>query len=52
VDVEGTILSRTFFQKYKTLQIITYQGCQIFLGTKYQNGKEVYQITTNYTKCP
>jgi hypothetical protein len=27
------------------------QGCQIFLGTKYQNGK-IYQITTNYTKCP
>jgi nuclear transport factor 2 (NTF2) superfamily protein len=27
------------------------QGCQIFLGTKYQNGK-MYQITVSYTKCP
>jgi hypothetical protein len=28
------------------------QGCQIFLGTKYQKGKKVYQTTMNYTKCP
>jgi hypothetical protein len=28
------------------------QGCQGFLRTKYQNGKKIYQNTTNYTKCP
>jgi hypothetical protein len=34
------------------------KGCQIFLGTKYQNGKnipnyhELYQFTTNYSECP
>jgi hypothetical protein len=27
------------------------QGCQIFLGSKYQNG-EKYQMTTPYTKWP
>jgi hypothetical protein len=27
------------------------QGCQIFLGTTYQNGK-IYQITIKYTKWP
>jgi hypothetical protein len=27
------------------------QGCQIFLGQTYQNGK-IYQMTTNYTKRP
>jgi uncharacterized protein YdaL len=29
-----------------------YQGCQIFLGTEYQKREKIYQITTNYTKCP
>jgi hypothetical protein len=28
------------------------QGCQIFLGTPYQNGENRYQITINYTKWP
>jgi predicted NUDIX family NTP pyrophosphohydrolase len=28
------------------------QGCQIFLGTKYQNGGKIYQITASYTKYP
>jgi hypothetical protein len=28
------------------------QGCQIFLGPKYQNGGKIYQITTKYTKWP
>jgi hypothetical protein len=27
------------------------QGCQIFLGTRYQHGGKIYQITTKYTKC-
>jgi hypothetical protein len=27
------------------------QGCQIFLGATYQNGK-IYQMTINYTKQP
>jgi hypothetical protein len=26
------------------------QGCQIFLGTKYQKLEKIYQ-TTNYAKC-
>jgi hypothetical protein len=30
----------------------TDQGCQIFLGPKYQNGGKIYQITTKYTKLP
>jgi hypothetical protein len=29
--------------------ICTYQGCQIFLGTTYQNGN-IYQISTKFTK--
>jgi hypothetical protein len=28
------------------------QGCQIFLGPKYQKGKKIYQIITKYTKWP
>jgi hypothetical protein len=28
------------------------QGCQIFLGTTYQNRKQIYQITTKHIKCP
>jgi hypothetical protein len=28
------------------------QGCQIFLGTTYQNGEKIHQITMKYTKCP
>jgi hypothetical protein len=28
------------------------QGCQIFLGTTYQNGKEIYQIIIKYTNRP
>jgi hypothetical protein len=34
------------------------QGCQIFLGTIYQNGENIpnvhiiYQVSTIYTKCP
>jgi hypothetical protein len=28
------------------------QGCQIFLGKKYQNGKIYKHIATNCTKCP
>jgi hypothetical protein len=36
-----------------TLSIDLYdQGCQIFLCTKYQSGKNIDQITTTYTKCP
>jgi hypothetical protein len=27
------------------------QGCQIFLGTKYQTGK-IYRMATKYTKWP
>jgi hypothetical protein len=27
------------------------QGCQIFLGKNTKTGK-IYQITTDYTKCP
>jgi hypothetical protein len=26
------------------------QGCQIFLGTTYQNGEKTYHITIKYTK--
>jgi hypothetical protein len=26
------------------------QGCQIFIGTKYQNGGKIYQIAIHYTK--
>jgi hypothetical protein len=35
-----------------------HQGCQIFLGTTYQNGKnipkdhKIYQMATKYTKWP
>jgi hypothetical protein len=28
------------------------QGCQIFLRTMYQNGKEIHQATTRYSKGP
>jgi hypothetical protein len=28
------------------------QGCQIFRGTTYPNGKNMYQITINYAKWP
>jgi hypothetical protein len=27
------------------------QGCQIFLGTNYQNGIYIYQLTIKYAKC-
>jgi hypothetical protein len=29
---------------------ISAQGCQIFLGTTYQNGENMYQMTTKYTQ--
>jgi hypothetical protein len=32
------------------LIVIRVQGCQIFHGTKYHNGENVYQITINCTK--
>jgi hypothetical protein len=28
------------------------QGCQIFLGTIYQKGKKIYQMTIKYTEWP
>jgi hypothetical protein len=28
------------------------QGCQIFLGTTYQNGEKIYQITIKYIIWP
>jgi hypothetical protein len=28
------------------------QGCQIFLVATYQNGKNIYQMTTKFTKWP
>jgi hypothetical protein len=28
------------------------QGCQIFPGSTHQNGKNIYQMTVNYTKWP
>jgi hypothetical protein len=28
------------------------QGCQIFLGPKYQNGEKYTRFTTKYTKWP
>jgi hypothetical protein len=27
------------------------QGCQIFLGAKYQNGGKIDEIITNISKC-
>jgi hypothetical protein len=38
-------------KKKKTGRIRRQLGCQILLGTTYQNGKND-QITTNYTKLP
>jgi hypothetical protein len=39
--------TRQFFFTF----FVSEQGCQIFLGTTYQNGKKyVYQMTTKYTK--
>jgi hypothetical protein len=29
-----------------------FQGCQIFLGTKYQNGEKYTKLPINYTQCP
>jgi hypothetical protein len=31
---------------------VFHRGCQIFLGAIYQNGEEIYRITTNQTKNP
>jgi hypothetical protein len=40
------IRSKHFFTFLHRFQ----QGCQIFLGTTYQEGVKMYQITTKYTK--
>jgi hypothetical protein len=31
---------------------VVVQGCQIFLGTTYQNGEKIYHIRIKYTKWP
>jgi hypothetical protein len=49
---EKEVDSKTFFATGRLfLRAVTRrnQGCQIFLGTIYQN-REIYQITTKYTK--
>jgi hypothetical protein len=40
----------------KSEEVRSYQGCQIFLGTAYQNGKKYTKLTTNipngHAICP
>jgi hypothetical protein len=40
------------FTKAKAQLFLIEQGCQIFLGTTYQNGKKYTKVTTKYTESP
>jgi hypothetical protein len=51
-------ISSDLFAQCRATRSDTKQGCQIFLGTTYKNGKnipndhKIYQIVTKYTKWP
>jgi hypothetical protein len=56
-SVLGSSLHRRYSDFHEARILNRIQGCQIFLGTKYQNGKNIpnyhklYQMSMKYNKC-
>jgi hypothetical protein len=57
ISVRSFVIFETFFKiDFSSHESVTKgHGCQIFLGTTYQNGKNIvpiYQMSIKYSKCP